>query len=168
MKKSFAVSAILQLFVFVSFAQVKLQNLLTENLVNPTGIDVQQPRFSWQLVTDKKSVVQTAYEIIVSAPGKSGFWKSGKVISDSSVHVAYKGAPFQSGVRYTWEVRVWDNTGKPSAWSEPAFFRTALLNTSDWKAKWIEPGYMEDSIMRPSPYFRKEFTAKKKLQSAIA
>ena len=35
-----------------------------------------------------------------------------------------------------------------------------------WKAKWIEPGYTEDEKLRPSPYFRKQFTAEKKISSA--
>jgi alpha-L-rhamnosidase len=112
--------------------------------------------------------MQSAYEIMVSSP-KGNVWKSGKVMSDSSVHVAYKGAALQSGTKYTWEIRVWDNSSdKPSAWSEPAFFQTALLNASDWKAKWITPGYVEDSVMRPSPYFRKQFDAKKKISAAVA
>lgn len=169
MKKSSLLIVILQCFVIVSFAQLKVQYLLTENLSNPVGLDVLQPRFSWQIVADnRKNVMQTAYEIMVSSP-KGSVWKSGKVAGDSSVFVTYKGAPLQSGTRYTWEVRVWDNSGgKSSAWSEPAFFQTALLNTSDWKAKWITPGYVEDSVMRPSPYFRKEFSTKKKIASAVA
>ncbi|HKB45073.1 MAG TPA: family 78 glycoside hydrolase catalytic domain, partial [Chitinophagaceae bacterium] len=43
-----------------------------------------------------------------------------------------------------------------------------LLKPGDWKANWIEPGFVEDSIMRPAPLFRKEFKAVKKIQSAIA
>ncbi len=41
-----------------------------------------------------------------------------------------------------------------------------LLSKDDWKAKWIGPGYVEDSILRPSPLFRKEFTSSKKIKSA--
>ncbi|MEI9909179.1 MAG: alpha-L-rhamnosidase N-terminal domain-containing protein [Bacteroidota bacterium] len=44
----------------------------------------------------------------------------------------------------------------------------ALLNAGDWKAKWIEPGYAEDSVMRPSPLFRKQFNTAKKIVSATA
>jgi alpha-L-rhamnosidase len=44
----------------------------------------------------------------------------------------------------------------------------ALLNVSDWKAKWIEPGYEEDNAMRPSPMFRKQFSTNKKIVSATA
>jgi len=169
-------SFFLCLFIFATTlisAQVKLQNLLTENLVNPVGIDVQQPRFSWQLISDQKNVSQTAYEIIVGS-GKGTMWKSGKVTSDQSVHVPYAGTALQSGKKYTWEVRVWDNNSKPSSWSEPAFFQTAFLNPSDpiaigWKAKWIEAGFAEkDSMNRPAQYFRKQFSTNKKVSSATA
>src|SRR5580765_104913 len=156
MKRIVSISSFILLASSASFAQVKLQNLLTENRENPIGLDVTQPRFSWQLVSDKRNTLQTAYEIKVMLD-KSNVWSSGKINSASSVHVSYKGAPLQSGKKYSWQVRVSDNYGKGSAWSEPAFFQMALMNMSDWKAKWIEPGYVEDSVQRPSPLFRKEF-----------
>gem|GEM_PF-6647808 len=84
----------LYIFPLLSFAQVRVVNLLCENLINPIGIDATQPRFSWQLISDKRNVMQTAYEIKVTS-GKSTVWSSGKVNSDSSVHVSYKGTPLQ-------------------------------------------------------------------------
>ena len=168
MRKTNFLLCLLLFATIITSAQVKLQSLLTENLTNPVGIDVQQPRFSWQLVSDLRNVSQTAYEIVVSS-GKGAIWKSGKVMSAQSVHVLYGGAALQSGKKYTWEVRVWDNNNKPSAWSEPAFFQTALLGTSAWKAKWIEPGSAEmDSMTRPAHYFRKQFSSNKKISSATA
>src|SRR5690348_13748289 len=106
-------------------AQVKVQNLLTENLSNPIGLNVQQPRFSWQLSSEKRNVMQTAYELKVSTTsGGSDVWNSGKVTSDQSVYVPYSGQALQSGTKYYWQVRVWDNTGKASGWSAPAFWQT--------------------------------------------
>ena len=151
----------------VAFTQVQVSNLLCENLSNPIGLDAAQPRLSWQLVSDKRDVMQTAYEIKVMS-GKYVIWNSSKVNSDSSVHVAYKGSPLQSGVRYTWQIRVWDNEAKASAWSQSAFWQMALLSTTDWKAKWIGQGFPEDTVNRPTPLFRKEFNAGKKIQSATA
>jgi alpha-L-rhamnosidase len=46
-----------------------------------------------------------------------------KITSDRSVQVPYAGTALQSGKKYTWQVRVWDNNGKASASSEPAFFK---------------------------------------------
>jgi alpha-L-rhamnosidase len=146
-------------------AQVRVVNLLTENRADPIGLDVQQPRFSWQLVSEQRNISQTAYEITVSN-SKGAAWKSGKISSDQSVQVPYAGPALQPGKKYTWEVRVWDNSGKPSAWSEPASFQTAFLNASDWKAKWIEADLAEDSINRPALYFRKQFSSTKKIASA--
>src|SRR5438128_2405168 len=128
-----------------TFAQIRVQNTLTEHLVNPIAIGTTGPRFSWQLASHKRNVLQTAYEIRVGSDAsfltsnKGLVWNSGKVSSDSSINVTYKGSPLQSGQRYYWQVRVWDNSGKTSDWSTPAFFQMAFLSLSDWKAKWIEP-----------------------------
>ncbi|HJS55726.1 MAG TPA: family 78 glycoside hydrolase catalytic domain [Chitinophagaceae bacterium] len=166
MRKVFLLSVSV-FFVIITIAQVKLQNLLTENQTNPIGIDIQQPRFSWQLVSDQRNISQSAYEIIVSGT-KGSIWKSGKIMSDQSVQVPYSGTALQTGKKYTWEVRVWDNNGKASPWSEPAFFQTALQNSAEWKAKWIEADFTEDSVNRPAQYFRKQFSATKKIASATA
>jgi alpha-L-rhamnosidase len=159
-----------QLFYLTSIAQVRVQNLLTENLSNPIGLDIKQPRFSWQLVSDRRNVMQTAYEIKVTSSEKNKdiVWESGKISSGQSVMVTYSGKSLQSSHRYFWQVRVWDNNGNLSPWSEPAFFQTGFFNTTDWKAKWIEPGYAEDPVLRQSPLFRKQFPIKKKIKSAFA
>lgn len=152
------------------FAQVKLLNLLTENKPNPISVDALNPRFSWQLdAGSKRGVMQSAYEIKVSSTGKGKHevWKTGKVASDQSMYVTYKGEPLHSGEKYTWQVRVWDNGGKASAWSAPATWQMGLLSSTDWKAKWIIPGFKEDSVNRPSPLFRKVFALDKKVSSAM-
>lgn len=148
-------------------AQITVTNLLTENLLNPVGIDVAAPRFTWQLQSDARNSMQTAYEIKVM-DGKKTTWASGKINTDQSVMVMYTGAALQSGKKYSWQVRVWDNHNNVSAWSAVANFQTAFLHTADWKAKWIIPGYTEDSVLRPSPLFRKEFASKKKIVAATA
>ena len=160
-KNNFLFFGLLFLTTTIS-AQVKVVNLLTENQTNPIGLDVQQPRFSWQLVSDQRNISQTAYEITISA-SKGTAWKSGKIMSDRSVQVPYAGAALQSGKKYTWEVRVWDNNGKPSAWSELGSFQTALLSAADWNAKWIEADFIEDSINRPHNISENNFLQQKKL-----
>ena len=165
---------VMSLAWYISVAQLQIGSLLCENLSNPIGIGSSQPRFSWQLNSSKRSVLQMAYEVRVGrdmsslAKGSTLDWSSGKIESDSSVHVAYKGSPLQSGTKYFWQVRVWSNSGESSKWSEPATFQMALLHLKDWKANWIEQGFIEDTINRPTPLFRKEFKAGKKVQSATA
>src|SRR3569833_3124592 len=110
----------LQFAATVCCAQVKVDNLLCENRANPLGMDVTVPRFTWQLNSDKRNEMQTAYRIDVSdnANFRGHVWVSGKISSDSSVFVSYKGKPLQAGKRYFWRVRVWDNYGKASACGE--------------------------------------------------
>jgi len=167
MKKILLLLSICLSFSVVLFAQVSVTGLLTENRINPIGIDVAQPGFSWQLMSEKRNTMQSAYEIKLVS-GKQTLWNSGKILSDSSVHVAYKGNALQSDKKYQWQVRVWDNYNNASPWSAPAFFQTGFLNVSEWNAKWITPGYVEDSTMRPSPLLRKEFSSNKKISNATA
>lgn len=152
-----------------ALAQLTVTNLLCENRHDPIGLDIIQPRFSWQLSSNQRNTQQTAYELIVetgSSNKKTVVYNSGKIASDQSVHVAYKGQALETGKRYFWRVRIWDNHGQRSNWSEPAFWQMALLQPGDWKAKWITAGGVEDSIMRPSPLFRKAFNASKKISAA--
>lgn len=167
-------------FLFLAFqclllsanAQLKVDHLKIENLINPIGLDVPQPYFSWKLISDQRNVMQTAYEIRVGTvlstlvKGKA-IWRSGKINSDQSIHVPYKGSPLVSGEKYYWQVRVWDNNGNTSAWSNIGHWQMGLLKTSDWKAQWIEPGYKEDSSFA-APLLRKEFSNGKKIKSATA
>ncbi|MVN77531.1 Bacterial alpha-L-rhamnosidase [Hymenobacter sp. HMF4947] len=156
-------------------AQVRVQHLRCENLINPLGLDVARPRFSWQLVAPagRRGVRQRAYELRV-ASAAAGLaqgpvvWASGKVLSDSSVNVSYAGPALRAHQRYYWQVRTWDEAGKPAAWSSPATWQVGLLTPANWQAAWIGPGYTEDSVQRPSPLLRKDFTVRKALASATA
>ncbi len=165
------IPVILQAIAIAGFAQVNVSQLLCDNLSNPIGIGVSNPQFSWQITSQKRDVIQAAYEIKVgnSLPSleknKNLEWNSGKILSDESVRVNYKGNALQSVKKYYWQVRVWDNYGNVSKWSAPVFFQTALLNTNDWKAQWIEPGFI-DTVGQPSPMFRKQFSTDKKIKSA--
>ena len=172
MKRVFLFFIIFLLFNAVN-AQVKVQNLLVENLSNPIGMDIIRPRLSWQLLSDGRNVSQTAYEIRVGTNSnlskeKKLQWTSGIISSDSSVHVVYKGAALQPGKKYFWQVRVWDNKGKLSSWSATAYWQMGMLDSNQWKAKWIESDLDKDADHRPAIYFRKEFETSKKVVAATA
>lgn len=152
---------------------LSLANPRCEYKINPLGINEMQPRFSWELVSDQRDVMQTAYRIkVAKSPdelkkGKSLVWDSGKVNSDQSVHVEYAGKPLESRQRYFWQLGVWDNKGNSAVFSETSFWEMALLSPSDWTANWIEAPWPEDpKTSQPVQLFRKTFSAKKQIRSA--
>jgi alpha-L-rhamnosidase len=165
-------ASVLQCSIFYCLAQTGVtgvSQLLTENLKDPPGLDCKTPRFSWQLTPGKRGTIQTAYELAVSEnyeAWKKG-WNSGKILSGESVHVPYTGPALRSGRRYYWRVRVWDGQGHPSPWSAIARWQTGLFDPGDWKGVWIGPA-TEDTLLRPSPLFRKAFSTTKKIRSAMA
>src|SRR5579862_5503861 len=113
MRKNFLIAG-LQILSLALCAQTKVANLICENLVNPMGIDAVQPGFSWQLISGKRNTMQTAYEIRV-VDGKRIAWSSGKVVSDSSIHVRYHGEELRAAKRYSWQVRVLTTIKRPLA-----------------------------------------------------
>lgn len=140
---------------------------------NPIGIDVKKPRFSWQLLCDEQNVMQIAYEIRVAESVKNLdlksrlTWASGKVESGKSVNVEYGGPALKSMQRAYWQVRVWDNKGNVTKWSEPAFWEMGILEPGSWSASWItlkDEKKAERSL--PAHYYRNEFSTLKKIASA--
>ena len=153
---------------------VKVINLRTEYKINPLGIGTKFPRLSWEIQSNERNTVQTAYQIRCanSVEGlideKNLLWDTSKVDSDQSIQLEYQGRELSSGQRVYWQVKVWTNKGE-SDWSEPSFLEIGLLDQSNWKAKWIEPDIVEDiSQSTPSPYIRKEFKLKGQLRKATA
>lgn len=93
----------------------------------PLALPTDRPRFGWQL-SGENGAMQSAYQIEVFDGGNeksSLVWDSGKVTSGKSQLVNYDGAPLKPMTRYFWRVKVWDNAGKESAWSEKSEFRVA-------------------------------------------
>ena len=128
--------------------------LRCEYLENPQGIDIVQPRLSWQMLSQQRGAKQTAYRVLVAsspellAKDKGDLWDSGKVAADESVQVVYDGKPPGSRTLCYWKVKVWDASNKESGWSERQNWTMGLLKPSDWTAKWIS---MTPSQAEPNP-----------------
>ena len=181
----------LYLFTFSLFAQeIKVSRLSCEYRSNPLGIDVTQPHLSWQLVSTRHNVLQKGYQILVATSlstlkqNKGDVWDSKKTITNQSIQIKYKGQKLLPATKYYWKIKVWDNWGNESAWSEPAFFGMGLLNIADWKgAQWIAYEKLADSNVNALPtdgkkdkfngnnilpMFRKDFTLSKTIKRATA
>ena len=114
-------------------------NPKTQGRVDPVGIDVEQPAFSWQLRASSVGASQTAYQITVWDEKDSVVWDSGKVESAQSNGISYDGEALAPSTAYRWQVTVTDQTGAALT-SETACFTTALMDDSfdAWDgAQWI-------------------------------
>ncbi|MEN6459437.1 MAG: glycoside hydrolase family 78 protein [Thermoguttaceae bacterium] len=120
-------------------------HLRCEYRVNPLGIDVAEPRLSWEMQDARRGAKQTAYQILVaSTPEKlaaddGDLWDTGRVASDQSTQIAYAGSPLTSRTRCHWKVRLWDGDGAPTDYAQPALWTMGLLNPADVQAAWIGP-----------------------------
>jgi alpha-L-rhamnosidase len=136
-----------------------------------------------------RGIKQAAYQVLVAstpellAKDKGDLWDSGKVESDQSFHIEYKGMALESGMPCFWKVRVWTcsalnpdlstvalakvepRTLNTSSWSKPAMWSMGMLKPEDppspgssgvtsWSAKWIRS---QENDVTVAPWLRKTF-----------
>ncbi len=163
------------------------------HLVDPLGVTAERVRLGWLLEGSGSGRRQTAYQVQVTEADPAGMpggnkpagrrttaWDSGRVPSGDQEDIGYAGRPLRPGGRYRWRVRVWDERGRASAWSEPARFEVEL-DPAGWAAQWIRPGRPPGgfqppsgrtlgdrviSAMHPVPCLRREFTLDQPARSA--
>lgn len=117
--------------------KLKAVSLKTENLNHPIGLDAEHPRFSWKISSERENCYQSAYQILVEDEHGIIVWDTKKVRSDEQYEIIYAGETLKSTTEYRWCVRVWDEQENESDFSEKAVFETGLLQSSDWKGRWI-------------------------------
>jgi alpha-L-rhamnosidase len=129
-------------------AETTVERLRCEYLENPLGIDAAEPRLSWNLAPaargpSQRGTAQSEFQILVASSADrltkddGHLWDSGRVKSDQSTQITYAGRPLASHEECFWKVRIWDQDGNASAWSEPAHWSMGILRPTDWHAKWI-------------------------------
>lgn len=157
---------------------VEVTRLQVEMKSNPLGIDVAQPRFSWQIASDKPDLMQVGYRIQVAASpedlqsGKNLLWDSGEITSDCSLFIPYEGEMLQSRQSYYWRVKVKTNQSAGD-WSEVQMWSMAILNPTEWKARWIGENQMsnpgetdKDHTRLAARFLRKPFSINKEVKRA--
>ncbi len=112
-----------------------IKNLTVEYSKTPIGIDVEIPRFSWQMDTpSERGAKQLAYQIIVKEPSGTVVWDSEKIESDMSLAIKYNGTPLKASTRYNWTVNMWNQENQ--MFSETAWFETGLMNANPNLSAW--------------------------------
>ncbi|WP_116125551.1 alpha-L-rhamnosidase [Lewinella sp. IMCC34183] len=140
----------------------EVTGLEVEYTTTPLGIDVNAPRFAWQLVQPEgaRGLQQEAYRITVTDPGGKTVWNSGRVPGGTALGIPYAGTRLAPKTRYRWEVTAYGNGGEELRGA--SWFETGLLDPSEraWGgAEWIGGG--DDDLPLQSNYlsvFRVAYT----------
>lgn len=174
---------------------LSIQEVLCNNKVDPIGVDPGTIRFAWKLRSDGRDVLQVAYRLMVTVTDSGSFekrglvWDTGKTAGNRSILVPYDGPELGSGKSFSWRVKVWDNHGNESGWSDTGTFITGLETAEDWSgAQWIgldETGSFQrivpgvhlpafrkewkdrETCTHALPVLRKEFETAKKVKRAL-
>ena len=127
-------ASIVCFFSIQGFAQkLAVTNLRCEYMQKPLGVDIVKPHLSWELQSNQRNVLQTAYRILVADDSLllkkdiGNTWDSKKIISSTSIQVQYNGTVLQSVKKYFWKIMVWDNKGNASSWSNISMWQMGLL-----------------------------------------
>ena len=121
-------------------------DLRCEYLSNPLGMDLDTPRLYWKVQTDRSKahgLTQSAYQIQVATQvemlkeDNPDLWDTGIVKSSETTHIEYQGAPLEYPMSCYWRVRVADQSGGWSDWSQPANWVMGPMDNDDWTASWV-------------------------------
>ena len=151
--KTMTALLVLLLLVVSAFAHaddgsaIGLYDLKVEHLENPIQLDIERPRLSWKIRTadpEARNIQQRSYRVLVAsseqllATDKGDLWDSGRIESPQSVLVQYEGQQLVSRQTCYWKVRITDNQGSESDWSDVAKWEMALLDPAEWSgSQWI-------------------------------
>lgn len=118
-------------------AKVSLEQLTVEGRKSPMGLDVENPRCGWVIVSSEQNVLQTSYHLQVATSRKeqTDVWDSGIVHSDQSQWVPMS-LRLKPSTTYYWRVKVTTNKGE-TAWSDWSQWTTGRLSETNWKGLWI-------------------------------
>jgi alpha-L-rhamnosidase len=137
---------IILLFISLNIFQTNAQTiekLKCEYQETPMGLEILNPRLSWQMKATNRGAKQTAYQILVAdneadlKKDIGNVWNSGIVKSEQSIKIDYAGKTIESRKRYFWKVKVWNEKNKSTQYSESSWWEMALLKKEDWSAHWI-------------------------------
>lgn len=125
------------LFLFIAMFSCNTANyhkiptgMMTELIREPGNVPIMDlmPEFSW--IVPAYASYQTAYQILVASSNENlikdiaDIWDSEQVQSKLSTEVEYGGSELAVNSSFFWKVRIWDENGKPSEYSDIQSFTT--------------------------------------------
>ena len=147
---------------------LKINKLTLNYQVNPIGI-TKASQFGWIIESSNSNVLQTSYILQVGTDAKfeSVVFDSGLVESEESAHVYAEGFTLESCTKYYFRVKISDNYGDESQWSETGVFVTALLDNKEWEGEFISAETPDDADNSKGTYVRRTFELKGKIKEAF-
>jgi len=119
---------------------------------DPVGIDDPTPSLRWSIRADGREFKQRSYSVrIASRPEllqKPDVWESGQVNSDRQEANIPESVKLLNGGRYFWQVRIWNQEGHSSGWSEVHGFSMGI-HGEDWTAGWMTPSQTDCEFENP-------------------
>ena len=132
---------------------MKIVNLKTEYLHNPLGLDIIHPRLTW-IIEGNDIKYQKSFELVYKINNEEEII----VLKETSSMVYEFEKSLNSRDLVSWKVRVQNELGNWSEYSDEQHFSIGLLRKEDWSAKWIRGNYSVSKKERyPADYFEKEF-----------
>lgn len=146
---------------------LKITKILMDYETTQVGI-THVPQFGWVLESDKRNIMQEAYELQIAAdPDFANLvYASGEVADNASAQVEAKAVTLQSMTRYYVRVKA-AAAGETTDWAETTFV-TGLMDNSQWKASFVTAEKDEDYNNSKGTYVRKAFALKGKVKEAYA
>jgi len=157
-----------------------VERMRCEYLSDPMAVESGAPRLSWTLASGERGQRQTAYRILAASHpsllerNKGDLWDSGKRADAETIQIPYGGKPLASRQQVYWKVRLWDERGRVSPWSETGKWSMGLLQPADWKAEWISyrdtsplHASRESLYLPPARHYRKNFETGKPVRRAV-
>ena len=143
-----------------------IADMRCEYLASPISVDTPSPRFTWTY-EDADAFVQAGYRLCVAtAPEKLNhpdIWNSGEIAGSRPFAAMPDGGLLVSRTPYYWRVEAWDPGGRRIV-SPVAEFETALMETSEWQARWITDAHDKDFV--PAPMLRRAFAVRSGVECA--
>lgn len=151
---------------------MRIAEMRVQWLHNPIGLQELNPVLSYMLKAENSleaeegniHTCQSRYRILVSSKKEllyednGDLWDSGIVEKQETFGIVYKGRKLSSRQKAYWKVKVWDNEGHASQWSDISSWEMGLFN-EDWNAKWIGQGDDYDGSKSAAPMFVCDFMA---------
>lgn len=142
---------------FARTAPITVYDLRCENLIQPIDIDNDSPHFSWKIKYSEGQMKQTYYEVQVASDSltlrknrQPDLWNTGKIKSDQSIMIPYSGKPLSSRSLAYWRVRVWNEKGESSDWSEIQKFGVGILGEDGVQGQYIGLAAVQSPLLRQS------------------